>query len=70
MASEDGSFASWSSEIIERYCDSLPQFNIEHQEVCRGCTLGKYTKIVFPNNDSRSAGVLDLIHIDVCGPMS
>jgi hypothetical protein len=48
----------------------MPQFNIEHQEVCRGCALGKYTKTVFPNSDSRSAGVLDLIHIDVCGPMS
>jgi transposase InsO family protein len=48
----------------------LPQFGIEHQEVCRGCTLGKYTKTVFPSSDSRSTGVLDLIHTDVCGPMS
>jgi hypothetical protein len=45
----------------------MPQFNIEHQEVCRGCALGKYTKTVFPSSDSRSAGVLELIHTDVCG---
>jgi hypothetical protein len=38
--------------------------------VCRGCTLGKYTKNVFPSSDSRSTRVLDLIHTDVCGPMS
>jgi hypothetical protein len=48
----------------------FPQFSIELQEVCKGCTLGKYTKTVFPNSDSRLTGVLDLIHTDVCGPMS
>jgi hypothetical protein len=41
---------------------------LKHQEVCRGCALGKYTKTIFPSSDSRSAGVLDLIHTDVCGP--
>jgi hypothetical protein len=48
----------------------MPQFDVEHQEVCRGCALGKYTKSVFPSSDSRSVGVLDLIHTNVCGPMS
>ena len=32
--------------------------------------MGKYTKTAFPSSDSRSAGVLDLIHSDLCGPMS
>jgi hypothetical protein len=32
--------------------------------------LGKFTKDSFPNNDTRSARVLYLVHIDVCGPMS
>jgi hypothetical protein len=36
----------------------MPQFNIEHQEVCRECTLGEYTESFLPNSDSRSAGVL------------
>ena len=48
----------------------LPEFSTEHSDVCRGCALEKYTKIVFTSNDSRSAGVLDLIHFDLCGPMS
>jgi hypothetical protein len=48
----------------------VPQFSIEHQDVCRGCALGKFTKTVFPNSDSRSARILDLIHTYVCGPMS
>ena len=32
--------------------------------------MGKYTKTVFTSSDSRSRGVLDLIHFDLCGPMS
>ena len=34
------------------------------------CALGKHTKTAFPSSDNRSAGVLDLIHSDLCGPMS
>ena len=48
----------------------FPKFKTEHGDVCRGCALGKYTKTVFMSNDSRSAGVLDSIHFDLCGPMS
>ena len=47
----------------------LPKFSAEHSEVCRGCALGKYTKIVFTSSDSRSAGVLVLIRSYLCGPM-
>ena len=32
--------------------------------------MGKYTKTAFPSSESRSEGVLDLIHSDLCGPMS
>ena len=31
--------------------------------------MGKYTKTAFPSSDSRSEGVLQLIHLDLCGPM-
>ena len=48
----------------------LPEFNTGHSDVCRGCALGKYTKTVFTSSDSRSIGVLDLIHSDLCDPMS
>ena len=32
--------------------------------------MGKYTKNALTSSDSRSAGVLDLIHSNLCGPMS
>jgi hypothetical protein len=56
--------------VLREIVTGLPQFGIEHQEVCRECALGKYTKTVFPSGDSRSTGILDLVHFDVCGPMS
>ena len=48
----------------------FPEFSTEHSDVCRGCALGKYTKTVFSSSDRRSTRVLDLIHSDLCGPMS
>jgi hypothetical protein len=48
----------------------ISEFSTEHQELCKGCALGKYTKTAFPSSDNRAAGILDLIHYDVCGPMS
>jgi hypothetical protein len=48
----------------------VPQISTKHQDVCRGCALGKFTKASFPSSDTRSVGILDLVHTDVCGPMS
>jgi hypothetical protein len=48
----------------------VPQISIEHQDVCRGCALGKFTKASFPSSDTRSTGILDLVHTDVCGSMT
>jgi hypothetical protein len=56
--------------VLREIVTGLPQFGIEHQEVCRGCALGMYTMTVFLSSDSRSIGILDLVHFDVCGPMS
>jgi transposase InsO family protein len=56
--------------ILREIVTGVPDFSTEHQELCKGCALGKYTKTAFPSSDSRAAGILDLIHSDVCGPMS
>ena len=32
--------------------------------------MGNYTKTSFLSSDSKSVGVLDLIHYDLCGPIS
>jgi hypothetical protein len=41
----------------------------EHEGIRRGCTLGKNTKGHYPRSDSISKGILDLVHLDICGPM-
>jgi transposase InsO family protein len=57
-------------KVLKEIVTGLPDFSIEHHEVCKGCAMGKYTKTTFPNSDNRTRGILDLIHSDICGPMS
>jgi len=46
------------------------ELNIKHEEVCRGCTLGKYRKTSFLSSGSRTTSILDLVHSNVSSPMS
>jgi hypothetical protein len=48
----------------------LPEIHVQHDGICRGCSLGKNVKGSFLSSDNRSKGILDLIHLDVCGPMN
>jgi hypothetical protein len=48
----------------------VPQISTEHQNVCRGCALGKFTKASFPNSDTRSARILNLVHTNMCEPIT
>ena len=48
----------------------LLDFSTEPSGVCRGCASGKYTKTAFQSSDSRSEGVFELIHSNLCGPTS
>ena len=36
----------------------------------KGCAKGKNTKKTFPSSESKVKGILEIIHSDVCGPMS
>jgi hypothetical protein len=56
--------------VLREMVTGVPNFSSEHHELCKGCTLGKYTKTSFPSSDSRATKILDLIHSDVCGLMS
>jgi hypothetical protein len=49
---------------------SMPEFSYDHDGVCKGCALGRHAKKSFSNSSSRSKGILDLIHSDICGPMT
>lgn len=45
-------------------------FNGTYTEKCIPCLQGKLSRKSFPNSKSRSSKVLQLIHSDLCGPMS
>ncbi|CAL9011028.1 unnamed protein product, partial [Prunus brigantina] len=47
----------------------LPQLE-EQNGVCEGCQIGKQHRNVFPKNQAqRASSSLELVHIDLCGPM-
>jgi transposase InsO family protein len=48
----------------------MPSISLSKNEICKGCMLGKNIKKTFPSSDHRAQGILDLVHSDVCGPMS
>lgn len=56
--------------ILREIVIGVPEFSIEHDEVCRGCAMGNYVKAPFLSRDNRAIGILDLIHTDVSGRFS
>ena len=55
---------------ISKIVKGLPNLNSDHSSICKGCALGKNTKHSFPNSVHKSKNILELIHTDLCGPMS
>ena len=47
----------------------MADFQNDDDGVCRGCVLGKNVKSSFPSSNRRSKAILDLVHLDICGPM-
>ena len=48
----------------------LNSFDFESYDTCESCLLGKMTKDPFTRHSERANELLDLIHTDVCGPLS
>ena len=42
----------------------------KHEGVCKGCAKGKNTKKTFQSSENKAKGILEIIHFDVCSPMS
>jgi hypothetical protein len=47
----------------------IPELELVHEGVCRGCALGKNINNPFPSSENRSKEILYPIHSDVCGLM-
>jgi hypothetical protein len=55
---------------VSKVVTGLPEFKVDHEGVCKGCAQGKNIKNPFQKRESKEEGVLELIHSDVCGPMT
>ena len=47
----------------------LPQFR-NPNEVCAHCISGQHSRTSFPSSAYRALSVLELIHMDICGPIT
>jgi hypothetical protein len=56
--------------VLRKMVIGLSDIQVERDGVCKGCALDKNTKVRFTSSNSRSKGVLDIIHSDVCGQMT
>src|SRR6266536_3387448 len=48
----------------------LPPFDFESFDTCEACLMGKMTKTPFTGHPERASELLEIIHSDICGPMS
>ena len=56
--------------LASKVVEGLPEMQTKHEGVCKGCAKGKNTKKTFPSSESKAKGILEILHSDVCGPMS
>lgn len=57
---------------MKDFVKGISEIKIKHDGVCKGCALAKNVKeqCTKSSSDSRSKGILDLVHSNVYGPMS
>jgi hypothetical protein len=55
--------------FLKTMVEGIPKLQFTHEGIYKGCALGKNIKKPFPRSNNRSKEILDLIHLDVCGPI-
>ena len=65
----------WTSQYnallgLQKIVTCMPIFYFENDSTCRGCAPGKNTKKSYPHSNRKTNGILDLIHSNLCGPMT
>ena len=56
--------------LASKAVNGLPEIQTKHEGICKGCAKGKNIKKTFPSSERKAKGILEIIHFDVCGPMS
>jgi len=50
---------------VRKMVTGMPEFNIDHEGVCRGCASGKHTRGPFPSSESHTIDIFQLVHFDL-----
>ena len=61
-------FKSLSS--LGKFVVGLSSLSSSVDGICKGCSLGNFSKSPFHSSENRSKHVLELIHSDLCGQMT
>ena len=56
--------------ILKNTVMGAPELSTRKYDVLRGCVLRKYAKAAFSRSSNRAKIVLDLIHSNICRPIS
>jgi hypothetical protein len=56
--------------IIIKMAKHFLEIQVKNVGICKGCAQGKNVKNPFPRNNNKSKGALDILHSDLCGPIS
>ena len=48
----------------------LPEIQEKHEGIFKGCAQGKNAKKIFSSSESKAKGILEIVHSDLCRPMS
>jgi hypothetical protein len=55
--------------FLRKMVEGIPELKSTHEGICKGCALGKNIKKPFPRSNNRCKETLDLVDLDVCGPI-
>ena len=56
--------------LARKAVEGLPKIQAKHVGVYKGCAKGKNTKKTFRSSESKEKRILEIIHFNVCSPMS
>ncbi len=67
----DNLFKLKNKDMVQGIAVSAQDFKLEQEQkpFCEACILAKQQRLPFPQSDSKSSGQLELVHMDVCGPL-
>ena len=59
-----------SLPMAGKVVSGLPKIQAKHEGIFKGCAQGNNAKKTFPSSEIKEKGMLEIVHSDMCGPMS